>query len=159
MKASLAFTLAVAVFFFQSIPLLVQARPLRLDTADDRRLSLLPRTSIAKYPGEAPAVDGVEPGRRSVDGGEEVAPGNTDNTLHRTGELSPPSPQGSNPPHYRQPAVRWGSNPWVGGSRPPFRPPAPSGQKPPHWRGSEDRSSSRLVDVFRLLRMLSNMFC
>jgi hypothetical protein len=129
------------------------------DKADHPHLSLLPRTSTPKEAGKAPVVDCIEPGRRSVDGEEGALPGQTDDVLQRPAARSPPSPQGSNPPHYRQPdARRWDSGPWVGGSRTPSRPPAPSGKNPPHWRWSGGRFSRRPVDVFHVLGVLSKMF-
>uniref|UniRef100_A0ACD5VQT0 Uncharacterized protein n=1 Tax=Avena sativa TaxID=4498 RepID=A0ACD5VQT0_AVESA len=152
MKLSLAFTLAV--LFFQAIPLF-EARPLQLDVdmAHHPRISLLPRTSIAKEAGEALVIDRVEPKQTSGDGEEEVAPGSPADALRRPGARSPPSPQGRNPPHYRQPAGSWGSVPWVSGSHKPSRPPAPTGQNPPHWRGL----SPRPVDVFQVFSVLSKM--
>ncbi|CAM0882272.1 unnamed protein product [Alopecurus aequalis] len=151
MKPSLAFTLAV--LFFQAIPLL-EARQLRLDKADHPHLSLLPRTGTSKEAGEALVVDYVEPERRSSDGEEEVAPGATDDGLHRPAARSPPSPQGGKPPHWAM-----GSAPWAGGSRKPSPPPAPTGKNPPHWRESGDRLSPRPVDMFHVLRVLTKMFC
>ncbi|SPT20109.1 unnamed protein product [Triticum aestivum] len=169
MKLSLALTLVVVFFLnippFEARPLGLGAHPSRhhnlsslvqelLDTVVDHlRLSPLPRPGAAKEAAEAALVS-YEPGRGSGDGEEEVAPGTPGGELRRSAARPPP-------PHYRQPAGRWGPVPGVGGSRKPSRPPAPSGKKPPHWRRSGgDRSSPRPrpFDVFHALRVLSRMF-
>ncbi|KAM3390022.1 hypothetical protein ACQJBY_011902 [Aegilops geniculata] len=170
MKLSLALTLVVVFLLnippFEARPLGLGAHPSRhhhlsslvqelLDTVVDHlRLPPLPRPGAAKEAREAALVS-YEPGRRSGHGDEEVAPGTPGDELRRSAARPPP-------PHYRQPAGRWGPVPvpGVGGSRRPSRPPAPSGQKPPHWRSSGDRSSPRPrpFDAFHVLRVLSRMF-